>query len=256
MFINDASTISSKNYSFKVPKDIMRIQVYGSKYYSYNMSFDILERKEKSFTLNLYNFSFYKNNYMSPLKAAEGSKLIVNSCLGDNKITGSNGNKPTSAIDCYDLKINVLSGSMLTVVGGNGSNGNNGTDSSSKSTRHGVDGTNGSTAIKCNSAILNTSNLTIVGGSGGNGGNGVNSGYYGGGNMDGGNGGNGGSAGSCIIYKTEVFVSPYVICETGKRGSGGSAGKQYIDAVGISWWGSPGTQGSSGRSAMAIVKNN
>lgn len=183
-FINDLDSLESTHYNLSVPKGIFKIQLYGNKYYSYDISFKILERKESSLTLNLYNFKdTISTNNGDLLTTQPGARVFLNACAGENVLCGGDGTvsrsidnqdvpsiiKPGSAFNGYDIRISSIIGSSATLKGGNGGNG------PSSSGVHGtpwlgLDGGNGAAAIVCHDCTLISGSITIQGGNGGNGG--------------------------------------------------------------------------------------
>lgn len=252
----------SDHYSFLVPKNIRTIQLYGSKYYTYDISFSSEDRYESSLTFDLYDYKV-STTKDAAFSNYTGSKTFINSMCGTNSIKGSDGyttrdftngndNKKVynsnSAVDCYDLEISVKENSKLTLSGGNGGNGQDGRDvAEPRSYRTGMDGVSGAPAIKCNSVfVLEGYNLSIVGGNGGNGGNGSGSGLHAGGDCSGGHGGNGGNGAHSIIYHEFYIIPDEVELIKGVGGYGGTGGQGWL----LSGNGSNGANGTTPNSPI------
>ena len=231
-FINDLDSLSSTHYVINIPKGIFRIQFYGNKYYSYDIRLNVLERKESSLTLNLYNFKDHiATNKGDLLVTRPGARVFINSCAGTNELKGgdgtvtrSSGNQdvpsfvyPGSAFNGYDLRISSLSGSTISFNGGNGGRGPNCYEGGNGQAWAGVEGGSGAAAIKCHDCTLVSGTMTIQGGNGGNGGNTHNflTSYK---NGKGGNGGDG------IDYSGEFYNNSNAIIRGGNGGAQGSGG--------------------------------
>jgi hypothetical protein len=238
-FINDLGSLTSTHYTFSIPKGIFRIQLYGNKYYSYDMAFKVLERKESSLTLNLYNFkdTISKNNG-DLMTTQPGARVFINSCAGENLLCGGDGTVtrsssnqdvpsfvyPGSAFEGYDIRINSIIGSSVTFRGGNGGKGPNNGEGGNGKAWEGVQGGDGASAIICHDCTLLSNLINIYGGNGGNGGNTYNflTGY---GNGKGGNGGHG------IYYSGTLYNNTSAVIRGGNGGSQGSGGYATSDGA-------------------------
>lgn len=231
--INDLGSLASTHYKLNVPKGIFRIQLYGNKYYSYDISFNVLERKESSLTLNLYNF---KDNVSSAnghlVKTQPGAKLIVNACSGENTLKGGDGTidssnnkvEPGNAINGYDVKITSLKGSSISLYGGTGAHGKDGGNVFSGENGH--RGQAGADAIRCHDCTLVSGSMTIRGGDGGKGG--ASAAFY--------KSGDGGAGGNGISYSNNFYNNSSATINGGTGGQGGQ---------GDGSWGSAGANGSA-----------
>lgn len=241
-FVSDMGNLAGTHYTFNVPKEIYRIQIYGNQYYTYDMSFQIEERKESSVTFNLYNF---KDNVSAKngdvISALAGSRVFVNSLAGENILKGGDGyvargdgdiaviTAAGSAIDGYDAFIKSYNNTSLSLIGGNGGKGPNCFESplyDGHTPWAGVDAGDGADAIKCHNCDLFGKNITITGGNGGNGGN-SNSGMF---NPQhtgsGGNGGNGICYSGTISNESSATISGGV---GGNKGTGGNVANNPHD---------------------------
>lgn len=247
----------SKEISINIDKSLYKLSIFGNPYKSYYIEFNILDRKTSSFTFDLYSFVCYGfTRGKAIINAENGSKVIINSCSGNNKFIGIDGTvyrksvitgdsndndvrvveEPTSIFSGYDLIINNKNGSTLTISAGNGGKGpNNGETGKGGSCGAwaGVDGGDGAAAIICHNVKLTGCNITINGGNGGNGGNTYNviTKFV---NGAGGNGGDG------IRYSGSYYngtLNTYI--------NGGTGGKQGSN-------GYPSTDGTNGSSIRKI----
>lgn len=247
--INDKDTTVKNYYLFNIPSAIYQLDIYGNLYDSfvYNMGFNLLDRKEKSFTLELHDFKNACTRENSMITTKEGSKLFINA-YGECSLTANNrktsqvgaGGRGYDAINCYDLYISCLgNNSSIKIVGGKGENGK--VTTFENPTGH--NGGNGGNGITCNSCVLLTPSITIKGGNGGNGSDGHNHNIFWTARGHGGDGGNGGNG---VAYKTS-FANKYT-SNSISGGSGGSGGKKGENALGSQ--GSPGSAGSKGAATI------
>lgn len=245
-----------EHYSFLLPKTIRSVQLYGSKYYTYDLSFSSEDRKESTLNFDLYDYKVIASKAPA-FSNFIGSKTYINSCGGQNSVKGADGyttreyvweesdTKTTIesmiAVNCYDLEVAVKNNSTLEIRGGEGHEGQDGKDAGEpRSFRTGMDGVSGAYGILCNSLfILNGKGLTIIGGNGGNGGNGANSDLHEWGDCSGGHGGNGGDGACCIAYRESCVISSDIELIKGIGGRGGSGGSGWM-------WSGNGSNGSDG----------
>lgn len=245
--VNETKENSLKNKKFIIKNNLFKLSIFGNKYNTYNINFEVENRKQSSFTLNLYDF----NNAISTgdghaIETYDGSKVVLNACAGTNTIKGSNGvmyrdkndhdlpdtTHPSSAFVGYDLKVNTKNGASISLIGGNGAKGvNDRTDGrgNSSSAWMGLDGDNGADAIICHDIELSGKNITICGGNGGNGGNTYN-GTFG---LDKHLNGRGGNGGNGITYSGTYLtnaISPSITGgNKGVQGSGNYSSSNGID---------------------------
>lgn len=251
---SDEKFISNDCFNFNIDSSLYKIALFGNKYETYDFHFNILNRKESSFTFDLYSF---KNEISfgngSVIEAYRGSKVIINSCEGENYLRGANGivyrmdetkfvdkaeiHEATSAFDGYDLTLNVKKNSSISLIGGNGGTGPDaGSDGrgGKSGAWSGLDGGNGATAIKCHDLSINSSNVTIQGGNGGDGGNPNNGGTFEA-PPPSGNGGNGGHG---VLYSGSCTCNYSILINGGTGGKSGVNGKnffgtQYVSVDGV-----------------------
>ena len=254
---SDQKFVSNECFKFNIDSSLYKISLFGNKYETYNFHFKILNRKESSFTFDLYSF---KNEISldngSVIESYKGSKVIINSCEGENYLQGAHGkvyrfdesiaidkaetHEATSAFNGYDLTINVKNNSHISFIGGNGGIGPNGHSDGrggSSGAWSGLDGGNGATAIKCHNLLINSSSVTIQGGNGGDGGNPYNGVTFGA-PPPSGNGGNGGHG---VLY-SDSYTCNYSILITG--GTGGKSGVNGVNIVGTQYVSYDGKAGS------------
>ena len=264
--VNDDSAAAYATYKFDILKTLSRLDIYGNVYKTYDMRFEVLDRKESSFIFAFHDFKDVLSTNNSVIKAADGSKVRIYSYgvsylenkgfASDDKVR-SNPGHVEATVKAYDVYVSNIDGNKaasLSIIGGlgqscskakNGS-GNNYGDRGSK-------GGTGGNAIECHNCTLLSGGLVIKGGNGGNGGEGGESkikgikisekGVKGG---DGGNGGNG------IVY-----TAAYITYKTNQisGGEGGSGGK------GGAWNGEwaidcdPGDNGNAGSDGSPVVKS-
>lgn len=230
--INDVGNLSNTHYTISIPRGIFRIQVYGNRHYSYDMSFNILDRKESSITLNFYNFKDYLSfNNGDAIKSQPGAKVIVNACSGENIFHGADGTvvrpsndnwgrivtSPTSGFNGYDLRVKALPKASISFVGGNGGKGPGCYEGGNGKAWGGDHGDNGANAITCHSCTLVSGDISIKGGNGGNGGDAHNFLT----NWAAGNGGNGGDG---ISYSGTYRNNSSAYITGGSKGIGGTGG--------------------------------
>lgn len=240
--VNESAT--SKKTIINIDKSLFKLSIFGSEYKSYNIEFKVLDRKESSFTFDLYSFVCYGFNLDSSLiTAASGSKVIINACKGNNLLKGADGvvyrlgetadkvdkaetYKASSAFDGYDLTMNVKDNSSISFIGGNGGDGPNyGSDGKGGSSGAwtGLNGGDGATAIKCHNIKMTGSNITIKGGNGGEGGD-PNGGVTAEAPPASGNGGNGGHG---VLYSGTYACKNSISINGGKGGKSGVNGRNF-----------------------------
>lgn len=242
--INDTDLSISNNLVIRFSKDVFEVNIYGSKFNTYSMSFTLENRKQSSFTYNLYNFKNNGADNNATFSAPGDSKLIVN-FNGESIVKSKTGQM---AFNVYDLEINANNGNVI-ISGANGVNGANGPSNKNEdqSTRRGQNGTDGSIAINANIVTIKGINITITGGSGGTGGNGGNSTanlVEWGAKQNGGAGGHGGN-GAAAINAKQVKTNESV--STG--GTGGIGGKGGSGGP----LGPSGSTGRTGSNADAVI---
>lgn len=230
--LNDPTALSG-SYAFNIPSGFFQMDIYGSKFdeHVYNFRVNILERRETSLTLNLFDFKsrVYNNAVVS---APIGSKLFVNAMCGSCKLMGGEGSSSANAINGYDVFLSAATeaGSSLTLSGGKGYKGADGVTSDANwdaESKTGKRGGNGAHAIIAHDVTFESTGVSVVGGNGGNGGAGgggkfsihfVNHG------SDGGRGGDGGEGGAGIYCSGTVSNHYENPISAGRGGDGGAAG--------------------------------
>lgn len=251
--VNDTNALATNALTLNIDKTLFQLDIYGNHNKTYNINFNVKDRKQSSFTLALSNFKNTPSKGSSIVAAAD-SRLIIETINGTNELYGTKEN-PT--INCHDLEILCDGNSTLYVKGANGSNGAKGSDnyadSSNDSAKKGKPGEAGTVAIRCNSIYLATKGVEITGGNGGNGGRGGNGTFkdvfdFG---SPGGNGGKGGNGGNGVEYKTS-YTNRYNCIVKGGNGGTGGAGGSKAERLGTFNNGSKGSDGSAG-SAFAKI---
>jgi hypothetical protein len=249
--VNDSSFDTSKAILLKFDKSLFRFDIFCNKYKTYNLAFEIGDRKESSFTLSLNSLHDSCSSNSPVISSYVGSKLN----LYNYGISTISTLAHYPAISAYNFMIPFYtndSGNLLTLHGGSGNNGINGQEnwSTSKEPRNGSNGEDGNPAIKCNSVFIDSQMLELYGGRGGNGGNGANAPGTIGGNWQGGDGGDGGDGGVCIKYSQDAYVNSKVTMVGGEGGNGGSAGAKG------GLWNPDGTPGSKGKKPTTLITHN
>lgn len=241
---------------FDIDKSLFKLDLYGDVNKTYNIRFNVLDRKQSSFTLELHNINIVNNDNETIITAADGSKVNIIS-YGNSSFTSiynsSNENNKKAVIEVFDLKIiNMSNKSQLSIIGYNGANGKENPNHDYCEDRRGDDGMDGQDAIICHSINIKTGAIKISGGNGGNGGNGS------GPNANrffsliwqerhGGDGGNGGNGGNAIIYKLDCVICEKATIIGGIGGNAGNGGSGQISAEN-------GKSGSAGANGQATLK--
>lgn len=234
--VNDRTSTAKARYYFYIPSSLSKLSIFGNEYDTYNIGFNVMERKQSSIT---FDFSSFKDKYTgseSLISTQKGAKLNINTYL--TCTFTSNSNK--AVIDAWDIKFNVKSGETK-ITGRNGSRGREGDPDSGNYLSDGGNGENGAYGIIGN-IIRIEGNIEITAGNGGAGGNG----HAYNNKADGGNGGNGGSA---IGYYTAYECSSSVILKAGTGGNAGS-GHTFSNILGII--GKDGSRGINGQKTKKL----
>lgn len=211
--VNDRTDEAKDKYLFYVPSSVSKISVYGNEYDTYNIAFNVMERKQSSVTFDFTSFKDIYTGSESFIFAEKGSRIKINTYLSCE----FKSNNKIATLDVWDINIKVQNGDLKIL---NLYVPNTPSDSPDKSNainivpNYGYAGINGSACIKCNIANLK-GNLYIKGGNGGNGG-------YAKSGWDVAFGGNGGNGGNAIEYYSNcVFDNKTVVLEGGNGGNGG-----------------------------------
>ena len=210
--ISETQSMAINNRKVIIDKTLFKLSIFGNPKNTYRINFELNDRKTSSFTFNLYQFIDLSFSEKEPvIKAEYGSKVIINSCYGDNYLIGATGKvtrkgdkdglqdiavvqEASSAFVGYDLFINGRNGSKTYIKGGNGGDGANSFEDNkgnSSPAWYGLNGANGADAIICHNIQLTGKNISIKGGNGGKGGKTFNGPFTYGASGNGGNGGTG-----------------------------------------------------------------
>ncbi len=224
------SLINEESVSIKLDIDssLFKLDIYGDKNKTYDIKFNILDRKQSSFTLELHNMNISNNINHIIINAAVESKLNIYTYGVCSIKNGGSFYYPWAPIYVYDLVIqnkDLSENSSFVIQGAVGYNGYNAIVAANKvEWRHGENGYTGGVAIYCNSISINSGKISVFGGNGGNGGNGAYSTkdiHYDIDFFTGGNGGHGGNGGDAIQYKTSYRIDDFTNIKGGTCGNGG-----------------------------------
>ena len=222
ILINDVDAPST-SCKINVDKSVFKFEVYGRQNVSYDLSFNVGERKQSTMEFEFHDVSIKTSN--CAITAALDSKIVI-TAVGVVKIDSS---ATESALKVFDFKaVTKFADSTLLLKSSNvGANGND---------SH-YAGFKGADCLYCYSYKLN-GNITIVGGEGGNGRGGRNSGAFEGGGGNGGAGGDGGHAINCVSGARNSSLGNVTLIggEGGEGGAGGSGG----------WFSGSGRNGAAG----------
>lgn len=78
--VNDRSAIALKKYCFYIPSSIKKISIYGNQYDTYDMSFNVMDRKKSSITFDLTSFSSSVSSGKF-IESAAGARININTYL-------------------------------------------------------------------------------------------------------------------------------------------------------------------------------
>ena len=204
--VNDRTDEAKDKYLFYVPSSVSKISVYGNEYDTYNIAFNVMERKQSSVTFDFTSFKDIYTGSESFIFAEKGSRIKINTYLSCE----FKSNNKTATLDVWDINIKVQNGD-LKIIGINGARGREGDPNVGDWHSNGGDGEKGAYGIKGNRIIL-LGKIYVSGGNGGNGGNG----HAHANKADAGNGGDGAAA---IAYRE------YYLCSTNVVLVGGIGGK-------------------------------
>lgn len=244
--VNDRSETAKEKYLFYVPASVSKISIYGNEYDTYNIAFNILDRKQSSITFDLSSFNDkYLDNH-PVISSVKGAKVYINTFMSCNLYS----NSIIATINVYDLHIKCNNGKFV-ISARNGVDGKKGDDFCC-----GENGENGSAGIICNSIVIKSENVYITGGNGGNGGKAGDVSYYWAKDYNYSiKSGNGGNAGAAIIY---TKVCNVINTSNFKAGTCGISGlgsdvtwKLEFNKLVRDW----GPRGDNGVTPNAIVKN-
>ncbi len=250
---NEDDDMISKQYDFILNRDIFAFEIYGVSYDTYHFTFEIMDRKQSTFTLILRDVENVVNTNKTAIKAADGSKLIIEA-YGDSSVkvvntSASTSGTPTAganAIVGYDIYLekpdyvqNNENKTAFTITAANG-------QSTSKT---GTSGAGGGSGIVANNMTIYAGCIVINGGNGGNGAGG----YIADGNIeDGGPGGAGGAGGHAIVASSVVIIDANIEIIGGNAGNGGAGGKGDDGGI-FDMDGDGGKGGSGGTGGYAIT---
>ena len=119
--VNDTSDNATARHNMKIAKGLFKLSLFGNKYKTYQLSFDLEDRKESTFTFNLVSFAnstpdrpFYtaEPGAVVYVEAKDGSYITqsisnykIRNCECDN---GWNPNQKTSFEAAYNLKSDII----------------------------------------------------------------------------------------------------------------------------------------------------
>ena len=231
--VNDRTSTAKARYYFYIPSSLSKLSIFGNEYDTYNIGFNVMERKQSSITFDFSSFKDTFNDDSSIICAAKGSKVIIDSFLN----TELKSKNKTTALDVWDLVINVKNGEMKVINTSVGDVGREGDADANNYLADGGDGSKGAFGIKGNNVKLD-GNLTVQAGKGGRGGNGHT-------HWNKADGGNGGAGGSAIGYRSTCLVSKETNLIGGEGGAGGNGDSSFHT-------GKDGTKGSPGQKTEKI----
>lgn len=306
----DLSKNQTVGETFTITSACTNIGLIGNHTFTYTDSQIKFESRYSNISLELWNFNITSPKGKSAIDATEvpSQYSVTLNFVGTNAIRGADGSNGAkgdagkssltlsvisgkdgeagisgaNAISANALKINILSGAVVSMYGGVGGNGGNGGNGASCNVSndgyaqcgHGGLGGNGGLgghAIAADSTVIsNNGNFEIYGGNGGSGGNGGN----GGNNSDtgtdkpdhGGNGGNGGNGGigGCAIKANTIKVTGNAIKVTGGDGAVGGNGGDGGNGHSNTWYpngtrggnAGNGGNGGDGGASLSVVSSN
>ena len=245
--VNDRSASTKNKYYFYIPSTLTKVSIFGNEYDTYNIGFNIMERKQSSFT---FDFISFKDNYTgseSLIYAEKGSLVNINTYLTCS--LSSNSMLPTLNVWNLNIEVKSVSNNAKNNIGLKIENlyvPDKPAETIDKSAvfnyidNYATAGKSGVTTVRGNEIKLK-GYLLIIGGKGGEGGN-AKSGWasaY---------GGDGGKGGTAVQYYSKYSALNTVTLEGGSGGTAG-VGENYrmgnIDST---------NYGKNGEKGLALEK--